>query len=180
MPVLRSDHHVLRPFEKKDARSFAAAVRESMSTVGAWMTWASSDYSEAQALAWFAACDESRANGSAHEFGIFGLDQVSLMGGAGLNQFNSANDFCNLGYWVRESAQRKGAGLTAIRALSQFAFRELGQSRVEIVVARDNIPSLSLARKANCTYECLAKNRIKLRGEALAAHVLSLTPDSGA
>src|SRR5512133_1441142 len=102
MPVLRVDDYVFRPFEMKDARSFVAAVRESMSTVGAWMTWASSDYSEAQALAWFAACDESRASGSGHEFGIFGLDEVSLIGGAGLNQFNSAHAFCNLGYWVRE------------------------------------------------------------------------------
>lgn len=180
MPVLRASGYLLRPLEESDASSFAAAVRESMSTVGAWMPWASPDYTEDDALAWFAACDKSRASRSGHEFGIFGPDGTSLLGGAGLNQFNTANDFCNLGYWVRESAQRKGAALAAIRALSQFAFSELRQSRLEIVVAQGNLPSLALASKANFTHECLARNRIKLRGRSIAAHVFSLIPEAEA
>jgi RimJ/RimL family protein N-acetyltransferase len=84
--------------------------------------------------------------------------------------------FCNLGYWVRTSAQGQGAALAAIRALSRFAFERLGQSRVEIVVADGNLPSLGVARKAGAVHECLARNRLNLHGHPVAAHVLSLVP----
>ena len=213
--LLQADGFVLRPLVPPDAPAMAAAVRESMASLGPWMPWAHTDYDEAMALDWIAGCASARADGSAHEFGIFrrrdatvgggeraagripghgadgapgnngdsdgstssddGLDYV---GNAGLNQFNRAHHFCNLGYWVRASAQRQGAGLAAIRALACFAFEALGQARVEIVVADGNLPSLALARRAGAVHECLARNRLTLHGRPVAAHVLSLVPDA--
>jgi RimJ/RimL family protein N-acetyltransferase len=179
MTALSAGPFLLRPFIAADAPVFAAAVRESMSTVGTWMTWAHAGYIEREALAWFDFCDASRVNGSAHEFGIFMADGQTFVGGAGLNQFNTVNAFCNLGYWVREMAQRQGAASAAIAALSGYAFQQLGQSRVEIVVAAGNAPSLAVARKSGATYECVARNRLKLHGQLVGAHVLSLLPDDG-
>lgn len=178
MHFLHAPGFLFRPFAEADAPSFAQAVRESMSTVGTWMTWAHADYTESEALAWFAACEASRANGSAYEFGIFKADGVTFIGGAGLNQFNAANSFCNLGYWVRESAQRQGAALAAVAALSQFALKELKQSRIEIVVAAENKASLGVARKSGALHECLARNRLQVHGKAVAAHVFSLVPET--
>jgi RimJ/RimL family protein N-acetyltransferase len=180
MPQLLARDFVLRPFAAADAPSFAEGVRESMSTVGKWMSWAHSEFTDKDALAWFAVCEASRTSGSAHEFGIFRPDGITFVGGAGLNQFNVQNAFCNLGYWVRESAQRQGAALAAIGALSGFAFNELQQYRVEIVVADGNTPSLSAARKAGATHECLAQNRVLLHGRPVAAHVFSMLPGAGA
>jgi RimJ/RimL family protein N-acetyltransferase len=174
MNRLSADHFLLRPFTNEDAPAFAAAVRESTSTVGRWMSWAHAGYTEDEALAWFAFCDTARAAGSAHEFGIFLEDGATLAGGAGLNQFNTVHGFCNLGYWVRASHQRQGAALAAVRTLARHAFDELKQSRVEIVIADGNLPSLGVARKAGATWECLARKRLQLRGAAVAAHVLSL------
>jgi RimJ/RimL family protein N-acetyltransferase len=165
---------LLRPFVASDAPAFAAAVRESVSTVGKWMNWAHANYSEADALAWFAWCDTSRANGTAHEFGIFLPGGDALVGGAGLNQFNTVNAFCNLGYWVRESAQRRGTALSAISALGQYGFEHLNQSRIEIVVAAGNTPSFEAAKKSGANYECLAQNRLILKGKPVAAHVFSI------
>lgn len=176
MPHLLAHGFILRPFTVADASSFASGVRESMATVGKWMTWAHAGYSDGDALAWFAACEASRACGSAHEFGIFRPDGITFVGGAGLNQFNVANGFCNLGYWVRESAQRQGAALAAVAVLSEFAFKELKQSRVEIVVAAGNSASLSVAHRSGATHECLAQNRLQLHGKPVAAHVFSLLP----
>ena len=167
---------VLRPFTAADASSFAEAVRESMTTVGKWMTWAHAEYTDNDALIWFAACEASRASGSAHEFGIFRPDGIALVGGAGLNQFKVSNGFCNLGYWVRQSAQRQGAALAAISVLSEFAFKELKQSRVEIVVAAGNTASLAVAQRSGAEHECLAQNRLQLHGKPVAAHVFSLVP----
>jgi RimJ/RimL family protein N-acetyltransferase len=148
-----------------------------MASVGQWMNWAHAAYTEEQALSWFAYCDAARADGSAHEFGIFLADGENLVGGAGLNQFNTVNAFCNLGYWVRASAQRQGAALAATSALVRHAFGELKQSRVEIVIADGNLPSIAVARKAGAVHECLARNRLQLRGRAVDAHVFSLVPE---
>ncbi|MYM86032.1 GNAT family N-acetyltransferase [Rugamonas sp. FT82W] len=177
MTQLQAGSFLLRPFVAADAPAFAAAIRESMSSVGKWMPWAHAEYTEEQALSWFAFCDASRAEGSAHEFGIFQRDGVTLVGGGGLNKLNTVNSFCNLGYWVRESAQRQGAAVAATTALARYAFQHLNQVRVEIVVAAGNEPSAGVARKAGATHECLARNRLMLRDGPVAAHVFSLIPD---
>jgi RimJ/RimL family protein N-acetyltransferase len=174
----RAGRFFLRPFTADDAPSFAAAVRESTATVGKWMSWAHSDYTEAEALLWFAHCDAEHIQGTSHEFGIFDADSQEFVGGCGLNQFNVANGFCNLGYWVRESWQRRGAAMAAVQTLAPFAFAELGQGRVEIVVAAGNAPSLALAERAGALCEGLARNRLRLHGRFVDAYVFSLVPEA--
>ena len=203
--LLHAGAYVLRPLVPADAPAMAAAVRESMASLGPWMPWAHAGYDEAEALDWIAGCDAARADGSAYEFGIFrrrgaggdaaghsadgsadaasgntivGADGLDYVGNAGLNQFNRAHNFCNLGYWVRAPAQRQGAGRAAIQVLTRFAFDQLGLARLEIVVADGNLPSLALARRAGAVHECLARNRLALHGRPVAAHVLSLVPDA--
>jgi RimJ/RimL family protein N-acetyltransferase len=174
---IHADGFLLRPLVPDDAPAMAAAVRESMTNLGPWMPWAHAAYDDADALAWIAFCDAARADNSAYEFGIFRPDGRQYVGAAGLNQFNRLHGFSNLGYWVRTSAHGQGAALAAIQALSRLAFERLGQTRVEIVVADGNLPSLGVARKAGAVHECLARNRLNLHGRPVAAHVLSLVPD---
>jgi len=177
---IHADGFLLRPLVPDDAPAMAAAVRESMASLAPWMPWAHGAYDEADALAWIAFCDAARADATAYEFGIFRPDGRHYVGAARLNQFNRLHGFCNLGYWVRTSARGQGAALAAIRALSRLAFERLGQARVEIVVADGNLPSLGVARKAGAVHECLARNRLNLHGHPVAAHVLSLVPDTPA
>jgi RimJ/RimL family protein N-acetyltransferase len=177
--MLTAGQFLLRPFTGADAASFAAAVQESGATVGKWMSWAHSSYTETDALSWFAHCDTERVDGTSHEFGIFDAESQQFVGGCGLNQFNVANGFCNLGYWVRQSWQRRGAAAAAARTLARFAFAELGQGRVEIVVAVGNAPSLALAAKTGALREGLARSRLKLHGRFTDAYVFSLVPEPG-
>jgi RimJ/RimL family protein N-acetyltransferase len=172
-----ASHFFLRPFVENDAVSFAEAVRESGATLGKWMSWAHAGYTDSDALSWFSHCTQERANGASHEFGIFDAQSGGFVGGCGLNQFNVANGFCNLGYWVRQSWHRRGAASAAIQALSRVAFSELQLGRVEIVVAVDNIPSLALAAKSGALRECLARNRLKVHGKFTDAYVFSLVPE---
>lgn len=104
--MIRAGEFILRAYQDADAAEMAAAVRESSETVGRWMTWAKPDFSEYDALCWFATCQTARSTGSGHQFGIFTSDG-HFVGGCGLNQFSAANKLCNLGYWVRQSAQRR-------------------------------------------------------------------------
>ena len=156
-----------------------AAVRESAETVGRWMSWAKPDFNDYDAACWFAVCNQARAAGSAHEFGIFAQDGT-FVGGCGLNQFSTINKLCNLGYWVRQSRQRCGAATAATLALRELGLQRLGLARIEIVVADGNAASLAVARKAGAHYECLARNRLQLHRKPTAAHVFSFTSDADA
>lgn len=180
MLSLDAGNFVLRPSTDEDVPSIVEAVRESTATVGVWMNWATPSYSHAEAITWIRACEVSRAEGTGYEFGIFTSATGRFVGAAGLNQFNTVNNFCNLGYWVRESAQRQGGATAAVAALRNYAFNGLGLTRVEIVAAVSNAPSLSVARRAGATLECTARNRLQLHGRAVDACVFSFVPTSAA
>lgn len=177
--MIPAGHFVLRPYQGSDAPDISAAVRESAATIGRWLSWAKPDFDEYDAACWVANCIQTRAAGTAHEFGIFTGDG-EFVGGCGLNQFSSLNNFCNLGYWVRQSRQRTGAATAATLALKAFGLGRLGLSRIEIVVADGNLASMAVARKAGATYECLASNRLQLHGKPVAGHVFSFTADAAA
>ncbi len=172
--MLSASPFILRPYRDCDAAEMSAAVRESVDTIGRWMTWAKPDFDDYDAACWFEQCRQSRAAGTAHEFGIFASDG-RFVGGCGLNQFSSINKLCNLGYWVRQSQQRAGAATAAVLALRELGLNRLALSRIEIVVADGNVASMGVARKAGATHECLAKNRLQLHGKPVAAHVFSFT-----
>lgn len=174
--MLSSGRYHLQPLTEADIPAFVEAVRESNATVGKWMSWAHENYGTADAASWLAHCRAERESGSSYEFGIFDSESNTLVGGCGLNQFNTVNGFCNLGYWVRQSWQRKGAALAAIRALSHFAFAEIQLGRVEIVVAEGNMPSLALAERSGAVRECLARNRLRVHGKFTHAYVFSIVP----
>lgn len=59
---------ILRPYVDTEAQPIGAAVRESTETIGRWMGWAKADFSQDNALCWFAHCNAARAAGSAHVF----------------------------------------------------------------------------------------------------------------
>lgn len=166
----------LRPLLPADADALSTAALESLATVGRWMPWCTPDYTPARALEWIDHCTQARADQSAYEFGIFDADGNELFGLAGLNQFNRLHNFCNLGYWVRESRQRQGVAVAAVRRLAEFGFQELGQTRIEIVVAAGNTGSEAVARKVGAHFEGMARNRLQLADGPVAAAVYSLIP----
>jgi RimJ/RimL family protein N-acetyltransferase len=172
--MLRSKDFLFRPLEPNDAPAHSAAVRESLATLAPWMPWAHAGFSEADAMEWIALCRQwwdARAN---FEFGIFDTHTAALVGGCGLNQFNGLHGYCNLGYWVRETCQRRGAATQAIGALAAYAFEGLGVGRVEIAVGVGNTASLAAARKAGACEEGVARNRLRLGDRFIDAHLLSL------
>ena len=173
--MLLADPFILRPYRQSDAAAMSAAVRESTATVGRWMSWAKPDFSEYDAACWFEHCRQARAAGTAHEFGIFTADG-GFVGGCGLNQFSPVNNLCNLGYWVRLSRQRQRVATRCVRLLSAFGFETLRLTRIEIVAAQGNQASQGVARAAGAQFEGVARNRLMIRGEPVAAAVFSLIP----
>lgn len=170
--MLSAGPFILRPYRHDDAATMSAGVRESAQTVGRWMSWAKPDFSAYDAACWFAQCEQARAAGTGHEFGIFDAED-RFVGACGLNQFSTVNRMCNLGYWVRQSRQRTGAATAAVLALRDLALNRLGLARIEIVVAVGNDPSLGVARKSGAAHEGVARSRLQIHGKASDAHVFA-------
>jgi ribosomal-protein-serine acetyltransferase len=167
---------VIRPLAVDDAPACFAAVRESLDTVGRWMPWCHPGYALRDSEAWAAECERQWAEGTAFEFGIFDPESLDVVGGVGINQINARYRFANLGFWVRASRVRHGVAIAAARLAAKFGFRELGLSRLELVVLVDNIASRRVAEKLGATFECVARNRLVHDGMPFAAAMYSLIP----
>lgn len=173
-PTLQHAGLLWRPYEDADAAAFTAAVHESVESLSPWMPWCTSTYTETDALVWFAQCRAGAASGSAIEYGVFCQHTGAFLGGAGLNEIRQQHQYCNLGYWVRQSRQRQGVALSCVRVLSRHAFAKLGLQRVEIVVAVGNTASEGVAIKAGALREGVARNRLYLNSKPVDAHMFSL------
>jgi ribosomal-protein-serine acetyltransferase len=172
---LSSERVVLRPYRTDDAGAVFCAAIESFETVGAWMSWCHVDYTRAESVAWVETCQAMWQSGDAYEFAAF--DRTGrYVGGAGLNQFNRLNNFANLGYWIRQSCQRHGLATEISGMLTNFGFEALRLTRIEIVVAHENVPSRRVAEKVGAQLEGVARNRLVIHGVPLAAAVYSLVP----
>jgi ribosomal-protein-serine acetyltransferase len=90
--------------------------------------------------------------------------------------FCSPISLANLGYWVRSSATRRGIATRAARLVGEFAVKQVGLLRAEIVVAVGNKPSLRVAEKCGAKREGVLRNRLIVREQVLDAVMHSLTP----
>jgi ribosomal-protein-serine acetyltransferase len=177
MQPLLSRDLCIRPFQKGDAPSFVAAALESLSTVGVWMDWCHERFALQNAEAWFHACDQNLESGSAYDLGTFASDGKQLLGGIGINQLNRRQNFGNIGYWVRQSCQRQGIAVRAVRSIAEYGFGELKLTRLEIVVPQHNVPSRRVAEKVGAVFECIARNRVMVHGKPQPAAIYSLVPE---
>jgi RimJ/RimL family protein N-acetyltransferase len=166
----------LRAHRMTDAPALAEAVRESIATVGRWQDWCHADYDTAAGESWIATCRQSWLMGDGCELLIVDARTDRLLGGMGVNQRNREHRFANLGYWVRESAQGKGIARRAARLAIRFAFDSVGVTRLEVVVAHDNIPSRRTAERIGGKLEGMLRNRLYVKGSPVDAAMYSLSP----
>jgi ribosomal-protein-serine acetyltransferase len=173
---LSGDGLLLRPYRPEDSRVLAAAARESVESVGAWLPWCHADYGDAEADAWIAHSAEGWRRGEHFGFAAFDATTAQFLGAAGLNQRNREHNFMNLGYWVRTSQQGNGVAARAVRLVAAFGFQSVGLTRIEIVAALNNRPSRRVAEKSGATFEAVARNRLIDRGRPIDAAVYALLP----
>jgi ribosomal-protein-serine acetyltransferase len=173
--VLLTDEELrLRPFRLDDTHRLHCAVRESLSELKPWMSWATDEYSERTARDYITI---ARARWEEHTFYAFVvLRGDELLGACTLSSIHSLYRFCNLGYWVRTSCHGQGIAGRAAKLAARFAFERLGLIRVEIVIGAGNQASLRVAQKIGAHDEGILLNRIVVGTSIYDAHMYSLVP----
>ncbi|HUG53180.1 MAG TPA: GNAT family protein [Vicinamibacteria bacterium] len=164
----------LEPYGPEDAEAVYAAVRESMAELSVWMPWCHAGYAIADAREWTASRPAMAAQGREYDFAIVDVEG-RFLGGCGLNQINHAHGFANLGYWVRTGAAGRGIATAAARRLADWAFRNTGLVRLEIVCAAGNERSQRVAERAGATREGLLHDRLLIHGRPHDAVMYGIT-----
>jgi RimJ/RimL family protein N-acetyltransferase len=167
---------LIRPYRLDDAEAVVEAVRESIAELQPWMPWCHPGYSLADSRSWLEIQVPAFVQRTAFEFAIVSAEGRYL-GGCGLNQIDKANNWANLGYWVRSGATRQGAATAAVCKIRDWAFQTTDLIRLEIVVAVGNLPSHRVAEKVGAVREGTLHRRILLHGAARDATMFSLTRD---
>jgi RimJ/RimL family protein N-acetyltransferase len=113
---------------------------------------------------------------NAYVFYVLDETNNQIVGIALLNQIYRLHQIGNLAYVVRTSRTGEGIATEAARLVAQYGFEKLGLQRIEIVVHKDNVPSLKVAQKLGALREALLRNRLLLHSVPSEAYLHSLIP----
>ena len=163
----------IRRYEPGDIDAIYEAVIESQAELTPWMPWCHAAYSKQETTGWVESrCSAWERN---EEWSFVIVDAAGrFLGACGIHRFDLRNETAEVGYWVRTSATGQGIASEATRQLAQWAFRETGLHRLEIIAAVENVPSHRVAEKAGATREGVLRERLLLRGQRHDGVIFSL------
>jgi RimJ/RimL family protein N-acetyltransferase len=104
------------------------------------------------AQTWYAAYERGRDDGSREAFAIVDADG-GFLGLALAPSIDRAARTAELGYVVAPEARGRGVATAGLRLLTEWAFRELGAERLELLISVENPASKRVARHCGYTYE---------------------------
>lgn len=180
---IRGERIVLKAYEESFIPMLYEAAMEARADAEFthWMPWCHADYSIEDSRTFIEKTVENwrdleDAWRDEMQFGyaVFDAETNRFLGGVGLNQPNKLHKFFNLGYWTRPSAQKSGIASEATRLLAKSAFEEIPElNRIEILAAKENIPSQKAAEKSGALFEGYLQRRLIIGGRIHDAAMFS-------
>ncbi len=100
-----------------------------------------------------------------------------IVGAIGIKINQHVTYIGEIGYFIDECYWNRGIASKAVLLLEKTGFFDLKLERIEIIMATDNIGSISVAEKCNYHKEGLLKNRINIFGKFYNALLYAKTKD---
>lgn len=142
-PPLRDGPTGLRQMREDDAPIVTAYCDDP--SIRRWVELPS-PYTEAEFREWRRQAEERRLAGEGLELLIVDAEDVPI-GGMGLKQLDRPG-YAEIGYLLSAPARGRGHATRALRLLRDYAVRQLGRERVELLIHHENEPSRRVARAA--------------------------------
>jgi ribosomal-protein-alanine N-acetyltransferase len=157
----------LRHPEAKDYAAWSALRGESRTFLQPWEpTWSEEELSRNTYRSKLRRYAEDIRDGRAFPFFVFRASDHAFVGAVSLSRVQrGVAQSCAMGYWVGQRFARQGLTLAAVRAVTRFAFGDLGLHRVEAACQPDNAPSKALLEKAGFSHEGFARKYLKINGD---------------
>ncbi len=169
----------IRGYESSDIDPLYEAVIESREELVPWMPWCTAHYARQDTATWVESRPAAWERNEEWGFVIVSPDG-RVLGTCGIHHLDLRNGVGELGYWVRTSATRNGVASAATRQISQWAFREQGLHRLEILASVENIGSQRVAEKVGAVREAILRERLCLFDRRHDAILYSLFNTPGA
>jgi RimJ/RimL family protein N-acetyltransferase len=136
-----------------------------------------SDYTAADARAYFDAQEDARLRGEELNFAFVDpQDADAMLGGGSLYGVDLGQARAAVGYWLGPHTRGRGVASHAVRLLAGWAFDELGVARIELTCAPENEASQRVALRCGFVREGVLRSHIPFKGASRATVMFSLLP----
>jgi RimJ/RimL family protein N-acetyltransferase len=139
---------MLRRWRAADAGAVHRAVNDSLDHLAAWLPWAASGYSEADAVDFLRSSGEQWRHGEAFNYANVTADN-EIVGACGLMARIDPSGL-EIGYWIGKRYTGRGLATRAAALLTTEAFR-IGAQHVEIKHLPGNLRSGAIPRRLGFT-----------------------------
>jgi RimJ/RimL family protein N-acetyltransferase len=157
---IQTERLVVRCYEPRDAPLLKEAIDSSLEHLQPWMPWALDEpQTLEQKVELIDLFRSSFAAGDNFTYGIFGADEIELLGGTGLHPRVGPGGL-EIGYWIRASATRQGLVTESSAALTRVGFEVCGADRIEIRIEPGNEASFGVPRKLGFVEEATLRRRL--------------------
>lgn len=155
-----------------NADELALVVAECNDDLNRWVQWATLDFSRQDAINYISFLNEKF--NEQRKFWVFVNYREKIVGGVGLNRFDFENHTTEIGYWLATKARGKGIATKASAAMIEYAFEDLGYTRVELKTSPENTGSVGVARRLGFTKEGVMREAELLNNELHDIELYSL------
>ena len=177
---IETERLIIRVARPGDGPMFNEAILESLETLKPWLSWVSPPPTLEQSEC---GCRRAYARFLLNEdLMVFFLlkSDGTLIGGSGLHDADWALRRFEIGYWGRARFGGQGLMTEGVRALADYALRNLSANRVFLSTDAENIPSWRLAERAGFTLEGTLRNeRFNLSGRLRDTRMYSKIKEAG-
>ena len=141
-PPLGDDTVTLRPWTHADVPALRAACGDEAICSFSTVPWR---YTPAEARAWVDRQEEKRREGRGITLAVVPTGETSPLGTVVLTALDSAQASARLGYWLVGPGRGRGYATPAARLLADWSLRELGLTRIELIILPANTASRRVA-----------------------------------
>ncbi|OGM08230.1 hypothetical protein A2Z67_06410 [Candidatus Woesebacteria bacterium RBG_13_36_22] len=135
----------LRFWETRWTPDLFALTEKNRHYLQPWLPWVPKVKEVNDSKKFILKCRREYKKGEAMELGIW--YKGKLVGCIGLHQINKASRNTAIGYWLSSDYYGRGIVTESVKALVNYAFKELKLHRIEIVAGTTNIKSCAIAER---------------------------------
>lgn len=155
---IESEHLIIRVARPGDGPVFNAAILQSLERLSPWLAWVSPPPTlEQSELSCQRAYERFLRNEDLMVF-FFQKSDGLLVGGSGLHDADWDLRHFEVGYWGNARFAGRGLITEGVAALSEYAIRSLGATRVFLTTDEANTSSWRLAERAGFEFEGTLRN----------------------
>ena len=135
-------------------------------------------YSEAEGLAFLERCRAHATNGTGLAQAITDATSDRAVGQLVLlfRHPPAGRHVAGVGYWIVESARRRGFATRAVRLLVTWVFEHTGLRRLEALTQPNNAPSRRVLEEAGFQQEGVLRSYLGIGDDAIIHSIISLRP----